>query len=729
MESIVIDGVYGSTFYRDKKTGKCAFTIQSTQNISFRNAYGSINCLGYIPVFNKGMPVTVTGVWEQNYKGAYYLNVSEIENITENPQAVVAYLKNSAFAGIGEKMASNIVNYTGCDIYSFVKEHDNAEELLLSNVKGITQERIHNMIIQLSSTKIQQEIYSYIRTVGADFEHVDKIFSIWAENSVSTLKTNPFVGYKANMDFYMCDALAKQEEKSILSNARIKSIIYTVLNQMSSSGSTYMTIEQLLKEIKKIETKSVYTEHLSPLVYCRMFTKMKNITLLQIKGEPCITLTEIYKNEKEIIRHLTRLDNSKTPLPFKREYIEKIEKKNKIQYGNSQKEAFEALTTSGVKIITGGPGTGKTTTIRGFIDMLKIMFPEEETVLLMAPTGRASQRMKETTNQPASTIHKGLDYKPFGDDGASVKNENNPLNARFIIIDEMSMIDTELMAMLLTAIQNGSLLLLFGDPNQLPSVGAGNVLHDLLEFEDIPCYKLTDIYRQKEDSGILTNVHLIEKGDVNLIENKDFHIIRTANSSEINGKIQEIALKYYDSKNPYNLQILSPIRKHMAGVFQLNKGLQKQLNPIEGDLLYSGVSYRMNDKVIFLQNNYKLGYFNGDIGTIVKMEKSSIDVLTNGEIITVPHKNLNDLMLAYAVTIHKSQGSEFPVCIIALPKSVIGMLDRNLLFTAVTRASKEVYVLSEEDALEIAINTVNISKRISNLANIKQGIVDVIYSA
>ena len=727
MTEISISGVYCSTIYRDKKTGKSAFTIQSQQIIEHRNAYGSINCFGYIPIINKGLPITITGYWAQNKSHKYYFHVLNLKKETDNPNEIIAYLKNSAFLGIGEILASNIIAYTGCDIFRFIEKHKDAENLIATQVKGITQERVHNMIVQLKSNTIQQQIYDYIKSIGGDFEHVDKLYEIFKENAIHELKRNPFIGYKANMNFYLCDALAKQENKPILYQPRLKAIMYTALEHFFSNGHTYTTLECWLKEIKKIEKKSVYQEEIPSLKFCSILRKLKNITLFSVNEKICITTTEMYQYEKNIIRHIHRLQNSKKQYPFQQEHITQIEKNNNIIYGESQKKAFHCLKASGVNIITGGPGTGKTTVIKGIIKYIMKMFPEEE-ILLLAPTGRAAQRMKETTGFTSYTIHKGLDYKPF-DDEISSRNENNPLSAKFILVDEMSMVGTKLMSMLLDAIQNGSLLLLFGDTQQLPSVDAGNILHDLLLFDIIPHFYLTDVYRQQKDSTILYNELLFSKTKkINFKEGDDFHIIRVSNTTELNNKIKEIIQTYYSSDNPYYTQVLTPIKKQKTGVLQLNKELQEVLNREDNNILYGNVHFRLNDKVIFTKNNYKDNYFNGDIGTIVGFQEGVIDVLVNNEVISVSYKNLKDLMLAYAITIHKSQGSEFPVCIIALPKTVLSMLDRNLLFTAITRARQEVYIISEEDALELAIENEYMKNRLSTLAYLEKQQINLLFS-
>ncbi len=715
---ITIAGTYGSTFFRDKKTGECAFTIQSTQNVPYRNPYGSINCFGSIPPVNKGLPIIVSGQWNTMKNGKKYLTVDRIDFSAENKKDIIEYLKSSAFYGIGDVIAENIIDYTGPNILDFVRKNKDAEALILNNVKGITQSRVHNMIVQLKANSMQQDIYQYVKTVGGDFENVDKLFSAFAENTIQTLKRNPYIGYKADMDFYLCDALAKKAGLPLINDNRVRSIIYTAFDEMIGVGNTYDVFEDFMKRIYRIETKSIYQEHLSPLYYTVFLKKMDKIILYKKNDKVCITKQDLLEKERQIVISIERLHNSRKRLPFDEDFIHVIEEKNKIVYGESQKKAFSALKSSGVKIITGGPGTGKTTTIKGFIRLINHMFPNEE-VLLLSPTGRASQRMKEATSHPAYTVNKGLEYRPFENDPYPEKNRNNPLDANFIIVDEVSMMDTDLTFMLLDAIKNGSTLLLFGDADQLPSVGPGNILYDFLHIPIIEKYILDSVYRQNGESGIIENVKKIKRKEIDFEERDDFHIIRVQDSGEIAQIVKDISKKYYKKDNPYDLQVLSPVKKRNGGVFSLNHVLQQELNPsTEEGLRFGRAKFHMNDKVIFTKTNYEQEYYNGDIGKITGFADNAIDLCVNKEDVSVLHKDASDLSLAYAITIHKSQGSEFPVCIIVLPKTVIGMLDNNLLFTAVTRAKKEVYIISEQDALEIATLSSKLKNRKSNIIDI-----------
>ena len=721
-----LQAVYHSTFYRDIKTGKCTFTVQTAEDIPYRNNYGTVNCMGYIPIYNKGLPLKLTGDWEQNKKGTWFFKIEKCIENTDDKNAVIRYLKNSAFAGVGEILASNILDYTGNDIYRFLEENENAEELIAENVKGITQKHIHNMVIQLKQTRHQQEIFQYIKDIGGDFSQADKLYSLYQNNAIHELERNPFQGHKADMDFYLCDALAYRNNLSVFYRPRLTAILHTAIETFLKQGNTYITLPQLKKSILNIEKKSIYHLHIHYCYYLTVATHIKHIRIFYKDGIPCFTFQDIWKAEQNIVKQLKRIDNSKKEHPFKDEYVTEFEKKYHISYGNSQKQAFQSLKTSGVKIITGGPGTGKTTTIKGFLHVLMKMYPNEE-VLLLAPTGRASQRMKETTNHLAFTVHKGLEYKPFDEDGFAEKNRNNPFTQKFIIVDEVSMIDVELMSMLCDAIENGSTLFLFGDEKQLPSVGPGNVFHDLMRVDIVSLYRLTDVYRQDGDSAILSNTllfrddQLFRDGILQFKETEDFQILRVHSETELIQTMLQVTKENYHTENLNEVQILSPMLKKNTGCLRLNRCLQDMINPKKDDAIYDGIHYRINDKIIFLMNNYQSDYFNGDIGTITDISDTEFLIDVNGEDIHLPKNKFCDIMLAYAITIHKSQGSEFPVVIIALPKAATGMAGKNLIFTAITRAIKKVIIISEDDALETALQNTNTEYRQSNLIDMFEG--------
>ncbi len=371
-----------------------------------------------------------------------------------------------------------------------------------------------------------------------------------------------------------------------------------------------------------------------------------------------------------------------------------------------QRQAFGILYSPGVKILTGGPGTGKTTVIKGLISYITRMGKK---CVLCAPTGRAAQRMSEVCERESSTIHKLLDIRPYGKNEYRCRGKENQICEEYIIVDEVSMVGVELFAQLLNAARNGSSVILVGDIDQLPSVTPGNVLRDLITA-GIETYRLDTVFRQKELSTISLNGAKINKGQIDLQTNGEFKIFRFQ-EGELTQMAKRAAEELQADFRPsemFHVQLLGPVKKGDSGVFALNNVSQKLLNPSE----LEGI--QKNDRIIFLENNYEEEYFNGDIATVISVSSEEIKVRMFDEVRTLPRSCMKDIALAYAVTIHKSQGSEYDDIIIVLPKC--GMLARNLLYTAVTRAKKQVTILSEEDALERCIRTDRTGKRHSALA-------------
>jgi len=367
--------------------------------------------------------------------------------------------------------------------------------------------------------------------------------------------------------------------------------------------------------------------------------------------------------------------------------------------------------------VTGGPGTGKTTTINGILSAYEKQNPNK-VIRLCAPTGRAAQRMTESTGREAVTIHRLLEYKPYGNE-VTYKNANDKLEADLIVVDEASMLDMEFASIFFSAVPTGALVLIVGDIHQLPSVGPGDVLHDMISPGMIPTVQLTTVYRQGSHSPIIQNAIRIHQGIIAFMENEEYQTYITYSQTELARKIIACAVSMHNKNIPFETQILCPSHKGEAGVGMLNTALQSLLNPgRQGlkELKYGNTIYRSGDKVILLNNNYQNGYFNGDIGIIKDISDAGIHLNIFGSEIIIAKTEIDDLGLAYAMTIHKSQGSEFKNIIVSLPMSPKSMLKRNLLYTAITRAKKTVIVVTEKQAVSIAVKTCETGKRNSRLA-------------
>ncbi|MCR5624236.1 MAG: AAA family ATPase, partial [Lachnospiraceae bacterium] len=451
--------------------------------------------------------------------------------------------------------------------------------------------------------------------------------------------------------------------------------------------------------------------------------KVSILSLSSIKDEEFdIKNKEIYSKslkraEERAANNVKRLAINKAE-PFSEQYIPIIEKECGMAFGKEQREAFFMFRDRGIKILTGGPGTGKTTTVKGLILNYRYMHPNHK-IKLAAPTGRAAQRLAESTGMPAQTVHKLLNYVPYGDN-PTCKDGNDPIDADFIVIDEASMLDIELFDMLLEAVKNDTTILLVGDIHQLESVGAGAVLRDLLSAKTVNIKHtfLTEVFRQKGGSPIIDNSIKINNGEFDLETTDDFQVFKEANQIDCFNRVKELYLSLYNSNDLYDTQILCPSYKGESGIDKLNVSIRDTLNPNGKTLVYGWQKYRVGDKVIMTKNNMELGYYNGDIGVIKEIVEDNLTVSVKDTDITLSRENFDDLSLAYAITVHRSQGSEFENVIVVLPKEPKSLLVRNLFYTAVTRAKKRVFIVTEGEALKTAIITDRTDDRRTKLSKL-----------
>lgn len=530
-------------------------------------------------------------------------------------------------------------------------------------------------------------------------------------------------GKKLGLGFLTCDKLGVKFHKPAEFFGRIKLAAFEAANILSANGHTYYTGELFHYNIQRILNSGCYAEHVPTSA---VLTAIGKDYLQEVDGQNCIIHPQKYLTaEKRIAKNIRRLASASCEnQSFSPDLILYAARACKMNYGEQQRSAFPmVLRKKGVKILTGGPGTGKTTTILGILLAYKRMHPKD-TIRLCAPTGRAAQRMAESTHMEAVTVHRLLDLKPYGDTTVC-KDSSDPIDADLIVVDEMSMINIEVFDLLLEAIKTGTTLVLVGDINQLESVGAGAVLHDLLEAPEslIPRTMLTDVFRQKGDSSIISNAIRINAGITTLDERPDFQVIHTKSAEESLEQVKSLMKKLYNPEEPFSTQILCPARKGISGVENMNIALQALLNPQTKGITYGSIKYRLNDKVMFYKNNYsissyegEIGLYNGDIGKIVKVSESGLTVNVRNSHYEITRDLMDNLGLSYAMTIHKSQGSEFSCIIVVMPAEPTNMLVRNLFYTAVTRAKKKVYVIDESYAMETSIRIAKAGKRLTNLA-------------
>ena len=534
---------------------------------------------------------------------------------------------------------------------------------------------------------------------------------------------------------------------------RIKTGVLYLLTNFSNNGHTYMPRNMLIEEAIKLLLPETYQDYVrlgsfeNPLVENALIelAMNKQIIIKNYEDTACVFLSYLYHSEQAVARKLIDLASlyeQDAGVDVEKE-LEKTQKELKIELVEEQKEAVRHILTNGVTVITGGPGTGKTTTINAILHMLE---KAGEDVLLAAPTGRAAKRMSEATGMEAQTIHRLLEIGYMREDAKKQmfnRNEENPLEADVIIVDEMSMVDITLMHALLKAVVEGQRLILIGDADQLPSVGAGNVLKDIIRSGRIPVVRLVQIFRQASKSAIVMNAHRINKGEYPISNEKgtDFFFMKRSVQEEVKDTIIQLITtrlpKYQGFNSIKDIQILAPMRKGVLGVTELNKSLQAALNPhhdLKPEKEYRGTLFREGDKVMQIKNNYNTpwkilgktgmsidegtGVFNGDCGIITAIkEDEEIVVVTfeDGKVVEYEFNQLDELELAYAVTIHKSQGSEYPVVILPIHSGPPMLLSRNLLYTAVTRAKKMVVGVGLVETMQRMIDNNREIERYSSL--------------
>ena len=700
-----------------------------------------LTCVGSFPAVTQGAVIEAEGVYTHHpVYGRQFQISSFTEKMPEDTMAMERYLGSGAIKGIGAALAARIVRRFGEDTIRIVEE----EPERLAEVKGISEKKAREIAAQLTEKADMRKAMIFLQKYGISLNLGAKNYQKYKDSIYTVLQENPYKLAEdiSGVGFKIADEIAARIGIHADSDYRIRSgMLYTLL-QASGEGHTYLPQEQLFARCSQLlgVDESYMEKHLMDMVIDR------KLVLKERNGENVVYPSQYYYLELNTARMLCEL-NILCPEDEQlvRKRIELIEKETGTVLDEMQKKAVTEAASHGLFILTGGPGTGKTTTINAIIQFFE---GEGAELRLAAPTGRAAKRMTETTGYEAQTIHRLLELNGMPEeerDGHSAKferNAQNPLEADVIIIDEMSMVDIHLMHSLLLAVTAGTRLILVGDENQLPSVGPGNVLRDIIHSGCFPVVELTKIFRQASESAIVVNAHKINRGEQVQINNKsrDFFFLKRYDADIIIrvviALIQEKLPKYVDAR-PFEIQVLTPMRKGLLGVERLNQILQRYLNPPDssrkehtlGDRLF-----REGDKVMQIRNNYQMeweirgrygiviekgiGVFNGDTGILKEInefaETAEVE-FEDGRFAVYSFKQLEELELAYAITIHKSQGSEYPAVILPLLSGPKMLLNRNLLYTAVTRARKCVTVVGSEETFGEMIRNEKQQKRYSAL--------------
>lgn len=707
---MVLTGIYEKTLFRNEDNGYTVFALKCKfyDDVELLNEFGNITCCGNVQSYASGIPVRVIGEKEcENNK--YIFKIDTIEPFSDQLDVTIDYLSSNTFKGIGPVTAKKIVDITGPNIFSFFIQ-ENAAKILNEKIPELTASKINNLILTVRNTAMQKRILDVISPFGGKFSNAKRIYEKYGVNAISELEKNPYaVGRAGDLPFPICDEIGKKYNFKKFSPERLFALIDKVMQCNESVGNTCLSLDDFHDFLNFATKQLSFKDNVPMSVLAPILSSSKKIKVIKKDNTVFLESASTWQAEKDIAFHIHRLLSSKKEFVINSALISSVEAKIGVKYSLEQEHAFKALSSSGVKILTGGPGTGKSTVINGLIEGYSRIVPNAK-IYMCAPTGRAAQRMSEITGKKAFTIHRLLDVKPFGEE-FTCKDLKNPIDADLIIVDEISMADTFIMSMLLGAVQNGTTLILSGDIDQLPSVGPGNILKDLINSNSIDVYKLTAVYRQKEDSDIISDAIAIKNGNNALKTGNGVEVIRVKKEDEVINAVEALTKKYYDKNDIFKMQILSTTKKNLCGTVSLNKIMQSLINNKEVVLESENTSFKIGDKVMTIKNNYEAGYFNGDIGVIKDIDFEHITIDINGEEIAVDIKNAKDIILAYAITTHKSQGSEFDTVVVVLPETPRNMLQRNLLYTAITRAKKELIIISVKDALNTAIKEIKISQR------------------
>ncbi|MDM9959522.1 ATP-dependent RecD-like DNA helicase [Clostridioides difficile] len=698
------------------------------------NENDEIVVVGCMPTLAIGESIEVEGKWVNHKIYGTQFEVNSFMPVTPSSlEGIYVYLSSGMIHGIGEKMAKRIIDKFGVDTLEVIQ---NSPEKL-QEVEGIGSKKVKQIVKSYEEDRELRNIIIQLSPFGITPNYCLKIYKKYKSSAIEVINKNPYQLAEdiRGIGFKVADSIASKIGIDKNSKDRIcQGILYT-LNKSLSNGHTYLPEHVLIQDSEKLLELNgeIIKECVMMLVY------NQKIHIEKVNNENLIYLMPYYLAENGVCSQIVKLSQYEfedLKIDIDNE-INVLEEDKKIKLAEKQILAVKESVNSGVLIITGGPGTGKTTTINAIIDIFE---NNGKSVTLAAPTGRAAKRMSETSNKEAKTIHRLLEMGFSTDDDLTFfKDEEDPINSDVIIVDEVSMVDIILMYNLLRAIKLGTRVILVGDSDQLPSVGAGNVLKDMINSNIINVVKLNEIFRQAQESMIIVNAHKINNGEPLYLntKGKDFFFIRKSTNeeilNEIIGLVNERLPKFYKVDKLKDIQVLSSMRKGELGVTNLNIELQKYLNKKEKFKVEESFSkrlFRVGDKVMQVKNNYTKkwetedqkesgeGIYNGDIGYVyhIDKDKKTIYILFDQtKIVSYLYDELDEIDHSFCTTIHKSQGSEFPVVVLPIAWAPPMLLSRNLLYTAVTRAKKLVVLVGDVKYLEYMIKNNRVNQRYSNL--------------
>ena len=728
MESLA--GYVEHIIYRNADNGYTVLNLVSGED--------EITCVGIFSAIAEGENIEAQGEYtEHPTYGQQFKVTSFEEKAPEDEEAIERYLGSGAIKGIGLAMAARIVRHFKEDTFRIIEE----EPERLAEIKGISNRKAMEIASQVNEKRDLRQAMIFLQQYGITMNLAVKVYQAYGQDVYGIIRENPYrlADDIDGVGFRTADEIAARVGIRMDSDFRVRSgILYTLL-QASGEGHTYLPETELTPRASKL--LNVTAEQVEKQ-YMDLAIERK-IILKQMEDQTQIYAASFYYMEANTATMLKRLNVSYDVSDAEIEQrIRGIEKKSGMTLDEHQVTAVKEAVRNGLLVITGGPGTGKPTPINTIIRYFEL---EGLEIFLAAPTGRAAKRMSETTGFEARTVHRMLELNGGAEgSGGFERDESNPLEADVIIVDEMSMVDISLMYSLLKAISVGTRLILVGDVNQLPSVGPGSVLRDIIQSHACNVVMLTKIFRQASTSDIIVNAHKINHGEEVILDNKsmDFFFLKRYDADVIINVVLQLIkqkLPKFVDATPYDIQVLTPMRKGLLGVERLNGILQRYMNPPANDKVekeYGSTVFREGDKVMQTKNNYQLaweirtkfgltvdkglGIFNGDMGIIRQINdfaEQMIIEFDEGRMVEYPYKLLDELELAYAITIHKSQGSEYPAVVIPLLSGPMMLMNRNLLYTAVTRARKCVTLVGNEVTFQQMIQNTSQQKRYSGLCD------------
>lgn len=697
-----------------------------------------ITCVGIFSAIAEGENIEAFGDYTDHPTYGKQFKVESFEEkAPEDEEAIERYLGSGAIRGIGLALAARIVRRFKADTFRIIEE----EPERLAEVKGISERKAMEIADQVNEKRDLRQAMIFLQQYGITMNLAVKVYQQYGQEVYGIIRENPYrlADDIEGVGFRTADEIAVRVGIRMDSDFRIRSGILYVLLQASTEGHTYLPEEELTRrtgQLLEVGEEQIEKQYMDLAIE-------RKIIMKQGENQTQIYAASFYYMEANTATMLKQLNVSyDVPDLEIEERVRRIEKQTGMELDEHQMTAVKEAVRNGLLIITGGPGTGKTTTINTIIKYFEM---EGLDIFLAAPTGRAAKRMSETTGFEARTIHRMLELNG-GVDGAAgfERNEQNPLETDVVIIDEMSMVDISLMHALLKAVAVGTRLILVGDVNQLPSVGPGSVLRDIIRSHECNVVMLTKIFRQASTSDIIVNAHKINQGEEVTLDNKsmDFFFLKRYDADVIISVVLQLIkqkLPKFVDATPYDIQVLTPMRKGLLGVERLNGILQRYLNPPspqKREKEHGDILFREGDKIMQTRNNYQLeweirtkyglsvdkgtGVFNGDMG-IVREINDFAETMTvefdEGRMVEYPYKLLDELELAYAITIHKSQGSEYPAVVIPLLSGPSMLMNRNLLYTAVTRARKCVTLVGNEVTFAQMVQNTSQQKRYSGLCD------------